>query len=165
MAGACSVPVSSTCGTTTRAVPRPEPPSIPEDDDPSFHRPVPRRGTRKGRQFLHPQFVAENFPDMVHMQSVHKWLDIPEPEFMDFEGPVARNAFEGTATPRWAGHRAERGHVVRPRVYIARITGIVGSCTIGAFTPIHDRSSMAFVTVWVPKGSPDETEPKGSARR
>lgn len=140
-----------------------EPPVVAEDADPGFHRGFPH-GARRERVWLHPHFVAENFPDMVHMKYVHKWLDIPAPDVMEMDGPVARNSFEGRiATPRGPVTVRNEGFSYGLGLNIARITGTVGSCTLGAFTPIDDRSSMAFVTVWVPKASDDEERPTGLA--
>ena len=95
---------------------------------------------------------------------MHKWLDIPTPDVMEMDGPVARNAFEGRiATPRGDVTVHNEGLSYGLGLNVARITGRVGSCTLGAFTPIDDRSSMAFVTVWVPKRTADEAEPTGLA--
>jgi 3-Ketosteroid 9alpha-hydroxylase C-terminal domain len=46
---------------------------------------------------------------------------------------------------------------------IARITSKFSSCTLGAFTPIDQRSSMGFASVWVPKKDPGEERPSGFA--
>lgn len=140
-----------------------EPPVIAEEADPDYHDGFPD-GAKAGVVYLHPQFAAENLPDMVHMKTVHKWLDVPEPEFLDLETPIARTSFLGRiSTPRGPVEVHNEGIVCGLGFNIARITGMIASCTIGAFTPIDDRSSMCFVTVWVPKRSADEEAPTGLA--
>lgn len=137
------------------------PPSITEDDDPTFHRPYPH-GTTAERVMTHPQFVVENFPDIVHMKYVHEWLEVPVPDIYDLSGPIAHNAYRGLiATPKGSVEVYNHGYAYGIGINVARITGPMSSCTVGAFTPIDQTWSMGFASVWVQKRRDDEEQPTG----
>jgi nitrite reductase/ring-hydroxylating ferredoxin subunit len=138
-----------------------DPPIVAEDDDPRFHRPFPH-GVHREPLRTHPQFAADNFPDLVHMQTVHEWIDIPVPDLIDLSGPVARNSVIGRiATPRGPVEFRSDGFAYGVGINVQRVTGAVNACTIGGFTPIDQTRSMGFASIWVEKSDPDEAQPHG----
>jgi hypothetical protein len=136
-------------------------PSIDEYDDPAFHDAFPHAYARD-RLAMHPQFAAENFPDMVHMQYVHGWVETPEPSVFELDGHRARTVFQGhIPTARGPLPVENIGLQFGIGINFARITGNAPSTTIGAFTPIDDTTSMAFISVFVPRRDPGEGAPTG----
>ena len=52
-------------------------PHLPQDED-AYYRPYPELSTRYEREPVHPQLPAENAPDSVHFQYVHRATVTPE---------------------------------------------------------------------------------------
>lgn len=54
-----------------------DPPQMPEADAADYFVPYPW-ATHREPMRMHPQFTAENFPDLAHMRYVHRWEEIPD---------------------------------------------------------------------------------------
>jgi 3-ketosteroid 9alpha-monooxygenase subunit A len=114
---------------------------------------------------MHPQFAAENFPDLAHMRYVHLWEEIPDISLWREDGPVLRVDYEGViSTPKGSVRVATENTAYGVGLNINRVADGLRSTTLGAFTPIDQTHSEGFITVWVAKRDDQSTEPDGLAR-
>ncbi|BBX17129.1 Rieske 2Fe-2S domain-containing protein [Mycolicibacterium duvalii] len=141
-----------------------DPPRMPEADAADFYRPYPW-ATHREPMHMHPQFAAENFPDLAHMRYVHRWAEIPEISLWQEDGPVLQVDYDGlVTTPKGPVRVATANTAYGVGLNVNRVLHGLRSTTLGAFTPIDQTRSEGFITVWVAKRDKDSTEPDGLAR-
>jgi 3-ketosteroid 9alpha-monooxygenase subunit A len=141
-----------------------EPPHMPEADADDFYPPYPWAIHREPMR-MHPQFAAENFPDLAHMRYVHRWEQIPDISLWQEDGPVLRVDYEGViSTPKGPVRVATENTAHGVGLNINRVSDGLRSTTLGAFTPIDQTHSEGFITVWVAKRDRQSREPDGLAR-
>jgi nitrite reductase/ring-hydroxylating ferredoxin subunit len=140
------------------------PPQLPEDSDPTYFCPFPW-AVHSEPMYMHPQFAAENFPDLAHMRFVHRWESIPDIALWREEGPVLRVDYDGVvSTSKGSVAVSTENIAYGVGVNINRVRDGLRSTTMGCFTPIDQVHSQGFITVWVGKRDPDAVEPDGLAR-
>jgi 3-ketosteroid 9alpha-monooxygenase subunit A len=147
-----------------RSPPSWDPPTMPEADDHDFYTPYPW-ATHREPMRMHPQFAAENFPDLAHMRYVHRWEEIPDIALWEENGPVLRVDYDGViGTPKGPVRVTTANTAYGVGININRVLDGLRSTTMGAFTPVDQTHSQGFITVWVAKRDPTATEPDGLAR-
>lgn len=141
-----------------------DPPHMPEAEDDDFYAPYPW-ATHREPMRMHPQFAAENFPDLAHMRYVHRWEEIPNISLWQEDGPVLRVDYEGViSTPKGSVRVTTENTANGVGLNINRVADGLRSTTLGAFTPINQTHSLGFITVWVAKRDRESSEPDGLAR-
>jgi nitrite reductase/ring-hydroxylating ferredoxin subunit len=146
------------------SAPQWDPPHMPEADTDDFYAPYPW-ATHREPMRMHPQFAAENFPDLAHMRYVHRWEQIPDISLWQEAGPVLRVDYEGViSTPKGSVRVATENTAYGVGLNINRVADGLRSTTLGAFTPIDQTQSEGFITVWVAKPDLQSSEPDGLAR-
>lgn len=136
-----------------------EPPLLPEAADPDYFSPYPW-AVHAEPMSMHPQFAAENFPDLAHMRFVHRWEAIPDIALWCEDGPVLRVDYDGVvSTPKGTVTVTTKNVAYGVGVNINRVLDGLRSTTMGCFTPIDQTRSQGFITVWVAKRDPGATEP------
>jgi 3-ketosteroid 9alpha-monooxygenase subunit A len=141
-----------------------DPPTMPEADDAAYYSPYPW-ATHREPMRMHPQFAAENFPDLAHMRYVHRWEEIPEISLWKGDGPLLRVDYDGViSTPKGSVRVATANIAHGVGININHVLDGLQSTTMGAFTPIDQTHSQGFITVWVAKRDTDSCEPDGLAR-
>jgi phenylpropionate dioxygenase-like ring-hydroxylating dioxygenase large terminal subunit len=140
------------------------PPHMPEADTADYFAPHPW-ATHREPMRMHPQFAAENFPDLAHMRYVHRWQEIPEIALWREDGPVLQVDYDGLiATPKGSVPVVTENTAYGVGLNVNRVLGALRSTTLGAFTPIDQTRSEGFITVWVAKRDDAATEPDRLAR-
>jgi phenylpropionate dioxygenase-like ring-hydroxylating dioxygenase large terminal subunit len=128
-----------------------QPPAFEEESGAGFYDPY-GWATHTEPLRMHPQFASENFPDLAHMHYVHRWRGIPEPTEWKVDGPYLRVDYPGTiGTPRGDVVLETVNEAYGVGLNINRVVGELRSTTLGAFTPIDDRTSRGFITMWLPR--------------
>lgn len=147
-----------------RTPPAWDPPMLTEPADPGYYSPYPW-ATHTEPMRMHPQFAAENFPDLAHMRFVHRWEEIPDIALWHEDGPTLRVDYDGlVSTPKGTVKVATENIAYGVGININRVLDGLRSTTMGCFTPIDQTRSQAFITVWVGKRNADATAPDGLAQ-
>ena len=144
--------------------------SFPQlDTDPAaYYRPYPEFSRRAGREPVHPQQVAENGPDSVHFQHVHRATVTPvmlDWKIVDYEWrfltgwPDAGNDDSTAMALRIDSHMFGLGGA------ISAFEGSSNHRLIFAVTPVDDTCSDLFYSIWWPRLGGDTSEiPPDSVR-
>ncbi|MDA4104748.1 hypothetical protein BST34_05930 [Mycolicibacterium monacense DSM 44395] len=141
-----------------------DPPRFPEAGTGDFYPPYPW-ATHREPMRMHPQFAAENFPDLAHMRYVHRWEEIPDISLWQEDGPVLRVDYDGMiSTPKGSVRVTTENTAHGVGLNINRVKDGLRSTTLGAFTPIDQTRSEGFITVWVANRDLGSAEPDGLAR-
>jgi phenylpropionate dioxygenase-like ring-hydroxylating dioxygenase large terminal subunit len=144
-------------------------PQFPTDPS-GYYRPYPEMSRRADREPVHPQVVAENGPDSVHFQRVHRATVMPvmlNYEIVDQEWrfvtgwPDGRAADSDTMALRIHSHLFGLGGAV------SAFEGSSNYRLIFAVTPVDDSCSNMFYSIWWPRlpGDPSAVAPDDLQKR
>ena len=130
-------------------------------DPAAYYRPYPEMSRRAEREPVHPQVVAENGPDSVHFQRVHRASVTPV--MLDYE-VVAQ---EWRFLTGWPDARSDDPDTMALRIH-SHLFGLGGAISvfegssnhrlIFAVTPVDGTCSNMFYSVWWPRRPGDESE-------
>jgi 3-ketosteroid 9alpha-monooxygenase subunit A len=141
-----------------------------ETDPAAFYPPYPTMTRKDEREPVHPQLVAENGPDSVHFQYVHRATVTPVALDWAADGPIWR------FLTGWPDVRSDDPEAMALRIH-SHLAGLGGSLTAfeGAqrhrltftVTPVEHGVSDLFYTVWWPRlpGDDSSTPPEEVQRK
>jgi phenylpropionate dioxygenase-like ring-hydroxylating dioxygenase large terminal subunit len=135
-------------------------PHLPQDEA-DYYRPYPELSVRYEREPVHPQVPAENAPDSVHFQYVHRATVTPkllEWEIVDQEWRFL-TGWPDTASPD-PDAMALRIHSVLFGLggAMSAFEGSSNYRLIFATTPVEDGCSDMFYSIWWPRRPGDESD-------
>lgn len=151
--------------------PRDEPPSweMPdifgsfpqfETDPAAYYPPYPTFIDRATSEPVHPQVVAENGPDSVHFERVHRATVTPVALDWKVDGPLWK------FLTGWPDARSEDPDAMSLRIHshlyglggaISAFEGVQSHRLVFSCTPIEDGTSDLFYTVWWPRNPGDDS--------
>ena len=130
-------------------------------DPAAYYRPYPEMSRRAEREPVHPQVVAENGPDSVHFQRVHRATVTPVMLNYEIAGQ------EWRFLTGWPDVRSEDPNEMALRIH-SHLFGLGGAISafegssnhrlVFAVTPVDDTCSDMFYSVWWPRRPGDEGE-------
>jgi len=135
-------------------------PHLPQDPD-AYYRPYPELSTRYEREPVHPQLPAENAPDSVHFEYVHRATVTPKLlnwEIVDQEWRFLTGWPDvGSDEP---GAMALRIHSVLFGLggAISAFEGSSNYRLVFATTPVEDGCSDMFYSIWWPRRPGDSSD-------
>jgi len=131
------------------------------DTDPAaYYRPYPEFSRRADREPVHPQIVAENGPDSVHFQYVHRATVRPVREYWNVEGPVLQ--FEAG----WPNVKSDDPDDMSLHIYsnhnglgiaVTAFSGAQNHRLVFSSTPVDDKTSDMFYSIWWPREPGDDS--------
>ena len=135
-------------------------PDQPQDPA-GYYRPYPELSTRYEREPVHPQLPAENAPDSIHFEYVHRATVTPKLlnwEIVDQEWRFLTG---------WPDGRSEDPDAMSLRIHSV-LFGLGGAMSVFegtanyrlvfATTPVEDGCSDMFYSIWWPRLAGDESE-------
>jgi phenylpropionate dioxygenase-like ring-hydroxylating dioxygenase large terminal subunit len=135
-------------------------PELPQDTD-AYYRPYPELSTRYEREPVHPQIPAENAPDSVHFQYVHRATVTPRLlhwEIVDQEWRFLTG---------WPDRTADDPDAMSLRIHSV-LFGLGGAMSafegssnyrlVFATTPVEEGCSDMFYSIWWPRGPGDDSD-------
>jgi 3-ketosteroid 9alpha-monooxygenase subunit A len=135
----------------------PDQPQDPAD----YYRPYPELSTRYEREPVHPQLPAENAPDSIHFQYVHRATVTPK--LLNWETVDQEWRF----LTAWPDGRSEDPDAMALRIHSV-LFGLGGAMSVFegasnyrlvfATTPVEDGCSDMFYSIWWPRIVGDESE-------
>ena len=132
-----------------------------EQDPDAYYRPYPELSTRYLREPVHPQLPAENAPDSVHFQYVHRATVTPRLlnwEIVDQEWRFLTG---------WPDVRSDDPDAMALRIHsilfglggaISAFEGSSNYRLVFATTPVEDGYSDMFYSIWWPRRPGDDSE-------
>jgi 3-ketosteroid 9alpha-monooxygenase subunit A len=131
-----------------------------ESDPAAYYRPYPEMSRRADREPVHPQLVAENGPDSVHFQRVHRATVTPV--MLDYKVVDQEWRF----LTGWPDVRSDDPNKMALRIH-SHLFGVGGAVSafegssnhrlIFAVTPVDDTCSDMFYSVWWPRLPGDDS--------
>ncbi len=125
-----------------------------EMDEAAYYPPWPTLTAKAEREPVHPQVVAENGPDSVHFQYVHRATVTP----VALEWKVADHLWQFvTGWPDTAGDDPDQmaliihSHLIGLGGAISAFEGAQNHRLVFTITPVDDATSDLFYTVWWPR--------------
>jgi 3-ketosteroid 9alpha-monooxygenase subunit A len=132
-----------------------------EQDPDAYYRPYPELSTRFHREPVHPQVPAENAPDSIHFQYVHRATVTPRLlnwEIVDQEWRFLTG---------WPDSRSDDPDAMALRIHsilfglggaISAFEGSSNYRLVFATTPVEDGYSDMFYSIWWPRRPGDDSE-------
>jgi 3-ketosteroid 9alpha-monooxygenase subunit A len=132
-----------------------------EQDPEAYYRPYPELSTRYHREPVHPQVPAENAPDSIHFQYVHRASVTPRLlnwEIVDQEWRFLTG---------WPDSKSDDPDAMALRIHSilfglgGAISAFEGSSSyrlVFATTPVEDGFSDMFYSIWWPRRPGDDSE-------
>ena len=132
-----------------------------EQDPNAYYRPYPEMSTRYHREPVHPQVPAENAPDSVHFQYVHRATVTPR--LLHWESVEQEWRF----LTGWPDPDADDPEAMALRIHsilfglggaISAFEGSSNYRLVFATTPVEDGCSDMFYSIWWPRRPGDGSE-------
>jgi 3-ketosteroid 9alpha-monooxygenase subunit A len=132
-----------------------------ELDPDAYYRPYPEMSRRADREPVHPQVVAENGPDSIHFQRVHRATVTPV--MLDYRVVDQEWRF----ITGWPDASSDDPDVMALRIH-SNLFGLGGAVSafegssnyrlIFAVTPVDDTCSNMFYSIWWPRRPGDDSD-------
>ena len=132
-----------------------------ETDPAAYYRPYPEMSRRADREPVHPQVVAENGPDSIHFERVHRATVTPK--MLDYKAVEQEWRF----LTGWPDVSSDDPDAMALRIH-SHMFGLGGAISvfegssnhrlIFAVTPVDDTCSNMFYSVWWPRRDGDDSE-------
>ena len=141
-----------------------------ELDPDAYYEPYPVFTDRAHREPVHPQVVAENGPDSVHFQRVHRATVSPvalDWKVVDQEWQFLTGWPDTTSSDPDAMALKIHSHLFGLGGAVSAFEGAQNHRLVFAVTPVEDGYSDMFYTVWWPRipGDDSQTPPEELRRR